>query len=640
MKKLFLIINVLCICSVFFAQSYGPGGVVGPAIWERSDKIIANGSSKKSAILNFNNVYYLDEFSLMEIDLNGMDLSKMTVFTVYEPIDSLHERKVWEFASNLESEHILTTHRFADWKSDKYMNFVEKTKGLATINTYSKFEKVNGDDINSTRLLVGSKTISRGIPVSAFKGKVAEIIIYDRALSDLDKNKVQSYLSIKYGIPNSSRFNNYLFNSKGEVIFENKLNKGFDQNVVGLGRDDASDLYQKQSSNSHEAELLSIGMEMIHDLNDQNTASIDDLNFLIWSDNNKGMEWQENKPYSSPIPRVWRMNVKGDFSSQPSTLRFDSKRLKWNFESNKTCWLIIDSTKEGNFDLKSTSYIEAVNITNDGKAIFENIIWDQNISDVQHFSFIAAPKLLPLIEAKNPECDLSSSGGLTIGAVGGAEPYQVIVHQDSKEILKKKIYKSEFVELDHLQIGEYTIDVIDNSGVKTRDKIHLFHTDGPLLELKDGFSIHDNKFISLEDFTSEDLNFTWIDPKGVKEWESTIELNKPGVYTLQVEKDGCINSTSFEVPASMGLDNISQFTIKPNPAPNGKFNLNIYLNKVDSYKVCINNLQGIPVHQEVLGGADFYNRTFDLDLSPGIYFVTLRNQFEERTEKLVVKNTY
>ena len=76
-----------------------------------------------------------------------------------------------------------------------------------------------------------------------WKGPAAEIIGYTASLSALNRQKIDSYLGVKYGITYPS---NYLSTS-GSTIFTTAA--PYNNNIIGIGRDDSEALTQKQSHN-------------------------------------------------------------------------------------------------------------------------------------------------------------------------------------------------------------------------------------------------------------------------------------------------------------------------------------------------------------------------------------------------------
>jgi hypothetical protein len=70
--------------------------------------------------------------------------------------------------------------------------------------------------------------------------------VYNRALTPLEQQKVDSYLAIKYGITLSGGTMNYLA-SDSTILWNASTNSAYKNNITVIGRDDASALSQKQS---------------------------------------------------------------------------------------------------------------------------------------------------------------------------------------------------------------------------------------------------------------------------------------------------------------------------------------------------------------------------------------------------------
>ncbi|MFK7748817.1 MAG: GEVED domain-containing protein [Kordia sp.] len=114
-----------------------------------------------------------------------------------------------------------------------------------------------------------------------YNGDIAEIIMYDRAITAAEKQRIESYLAIKYGTTLGSNDENWDSNtstsspfgyagtsqdyvdSNGTVIWDGSANAGYGYNVFGIARDDNSLLEQTQSSsvNIAPADVLTITKE-------------------------------------------------------------------------------------------------------------------------------------------------------------------------------------------------------------------------------------------------------------------------------------------------------------------------------------------------------------------------------------------
>lgn len=154
--------------------------------------------------------------------------------------------------------------------------------------------------VNNTRYFIGRSQYWGG----SFNGRIAEVITYSATNNDADdtaaRNRIQSYLAVKYGItlaPDTNGTTKDYVNSDGNIIWNHTTNTGFNQNIAGIGRDDVSELNQKQSSSINDEVdgigpiegILTIGLSDIFDTNNDNITSnptnFNDREFLMWGDN-------------------------------------------------------------------------------------------------------------------------------------------------------------------------------------------------------------------------------------------------------------------------------------------------------------------------------------------------------------------
>ncbi|MBV1888008.1 MAG: choice-of-anchor D domain-containing protein, partial [Urechidicola sp.] len=118
--------------------------------------------------------------------------------------------------------------------------------------------------------------------------RIAEIITFssrkdDASLTD-ERNRVQSYLAIKYGITLgvNGTSQDYV-DSDGTVIWDQSVNSGYNHDIAGIGRDDDSDLSQKQSKTVNTPDDITMGLTDIATTNNANLNTFtSDKDFLIW----------------------------------------------------------------------------------------------------------------------------------------------------------------------------------------------------------------------------------------------------------------------------------------------------------------------------------------------------------------------
>ncbi|GAA4977436.1 choice-of-anchor D domain-containing protein [Algibacter aquimarinus] len=174
----------------------------------------------------------------------------------------------------------------------------------ATGETSSLFETLPFNEFLNSYFCLGSGRISiNGHPFDTFfDGKISEVVSYSHQNTSLDQHKILSSLAIKYGITlhdtNSVTAQNLndvdYIDSQETVIWDTAANAGYNYDVAGIGRDDASDLNQKQSSSVNDETdvdgpiegILSIGLSDIYDTNSDNQSTnpttFNDREFLMW----------------------------------------------------------------------------------------------------------------------------------------------------------------------------------------------------------------------------------------------------------------------------------------------------------------------------------------------------------------------
>ncbi|GGK16739.1 hypothetical protein GCM10007962_08760 [Yeosuana aromativorans] len=153
-------------------------------------------------------------------------------------------------------------------------------------------------NVNNTRYWIGR---SEGWEATT-DARIAEIITYSSRKNDTDltqeRNRIQSYLAIKYGITlgTNGTSQDYV-DSSGNVIWDQSANSGFNYDIAGIGRDDISELNQKQSSSINNATdgtgpiqgILTIGLTDIYNTNNENISTnpttLNNKEFLVWGDN-------------------------------------------------------------------------------------------------------------------------------------------------------------------------------------------------------------------------------------------------------------------------------------------------------------------------------------------------------------------
>lgn len=149
-----------------------------------------------------------------------------------------------------------------------------------------------------------------------FNGKIPEVIVYMSALSAADNNRVESYLSIKYGLTlDQTTATNYVA-SDASVTWSAATNGIYKNNIAGIGRDDFSALLQKQSRSVNTGVQIAIGLGALDSSNASNTNTFAaDRSFLTWGDDSGPLSFKTaitgNASVNYRMTRVWKVQETG-----------------------------------------------------------------------------------------------------------------------------------------------------------------------------------------------------------------------------------------------------------------------------------------------------------------------------------------
>lgn len=189
-----------------------------------------------------------------------------------------------------------------------------------------------------------------------FDGYIAEVIAYNRNLTPIEMQRVESYLAVKYGIPLSK---NYI-NSNEDVIWYRGVNTVFNNDIFGLAADNITLLNQKQAMSVSADDILSLGVVSIEVSNASNSASITNLDVLLVGNNKASViaTGNTNRPsvFEDRIGREWLVQETGDVGNLE--IRFYLSNHGSITASDLR--LVVDSDQNGAFEDTDDIYSGAV----------------------------------------------------------------------------------------------------------------------------------------------------------------------------------------------------------------------------------------------------------------------------------------
>lgn len=248
MSKAYTLIVIFC-CSFLFSQTTIFGGVSGLSFRKNNvrDSILPT-DTLTDKLMNFH--------------------------LVHDPISGSFFKKL-ETGLNQPSLFIVSN-KFGGSEKKVYGKIGSSIISTIGIDDFTDSLRINSPRIGSKIVAFTKNDHNHKINPIVFLNKrtdkkllIPEILVFDTNLSTTDKQKVETYLSIKYGITiNDISEKNYI-SSGNEIVWDSKKNKNYNFRITGIGRDELFGLYQKQSQNSEDDHLV-ISLGQVKATNKQN----------------------------------------------------------------------------------------------------------------------------------------------------------------------------------------------------------------------------------------------------------------------------------------------------------------------------------------------------------------------------------
>ena len=200
--------------------------------------------------------------------------------------------------------------------------------------------------ITNYRFLIGN------FPGFTLNESLSELVVFNCLLTATEVNRVETYLGIKYGI---TLAHNYV-NTANTVIYA--PTGGYTNHIIGIGRDDNTSLYQRQSHTKDDT--VRIYRNTIAASNAANTATLSNLSSLVIGANTGKMcataASNAEKPLlcltTSRIEREWKVTNSGFGNPFNMDIKLNSCANLANVTASQLQLLVDD---DGNFSNGGTT---------------------------------------------------------------------------------------------------------------------------------------------------------------------------------------------------------------------------------------------------------------------------------------------
>ena len=292
MRTLAIHITML-FCLAANAQNM-PGGVSMPQVWNKANK------------------------SISITDTLPQNTIGLTAFQVVVPTAES------ENATMTSGQTLVTSRRVAEPSSAQYINFSD--------NIPTNIPRI----ISIRRRLTEADTtiLTANLPLPENADSICESIIYNRMLSSRERQKVDTYLALKYGVTLDQTIPTSYVSSDGQVVWDAVANAEFSHHIFGMCNDTISKFYSTKASNAEEKNLVII-----------KTDSIESMSYVVCGDDNNALKYIRKEGQPKRLGRTWKIMTTGN-TPQSVTIKFDAERIEEAFplEDGEHYWLAINDT--------------------------------------------------------------------------------------------------------------------------------------------------------------------------------------------------------------------------------------------------------------------------------------------------------
>lgn len=505
-----------------------------------------------------------------------------SVFYVYKP-DSLHNSSVL----NLISDKKLMS--FKEKKIDKF-NLQKETPKI--LNYYKS--QTSGSR-NSYLLLNDSINTT---------ANVFEILYFKRRITEVEKSKINTYLSLKYGID----YRGIYTSSNNDTIF---VDSQFQTRKIGLFKDL---IFNYENSKSK----FSIDSTIIIKLIDKQIVSDRKSDYILVSDNNKKFEFfnKNNTSYNKTFytKRSWKAE---NLNLSSSNIYINIKESLISSDSLKTYLLYAD-------DVEGLNYYRNASIVN--AEILDSLSYKLNISDVKYFKFIKG--LDQIFDYSYVYDCYTNTFNLQLFTNLIGDDFKLY---SSNQLIKSNRFTANTYNIDNISEGNYKIKIADifyDIDLKSPDNIEL--------NIKNEYLINSNyDYVSIYPNQHQNLyaKYSWFFNDTLISEEPNFETNIPGNYTLKIKIDSCEYEKDFKV-----VDfSKNTWTIYPNPVGvNQIFAIDYKLINKENISVNIFDVQGRLIKS--FNKTQTYNDSIPFTLSSsGVYIIKFTSESINSSQKLIVK---
>ncbi len=272
-----------------------PGGVSSPRVWSGANK------------------------QIVTADTLPQNASCITTFQVIIPTEEAED------ATFISGQTLITSRRVAEPNSGQYINFAD--------NIPANIPRI----ISVRRRLTEADTATistADLPLTAGSDSIRESIVFDRLISSRKRQKVDTYLALKYGITLDQATPTSYIGSNGRMVWDAVANAEFSHHIFGLCNDTISGLYTAEGVSAENTDLLKITAD-----------TLSPMSYVVIGDNTQSLRYIREKGLPKRLGRTWKITTSG-YTPQTINITFNAERIEEAFplDTGEHYWLAINDT--------------------------------------------------------------------------------------------------------------------------------------------------------------------------------------------------------------------------------------------------------------------------------------------------------
>lgn len=350
MKKLLLYLLFIAVTPFVYSQ-INNRNVIYPQIWEQYSVENSEEKQQKQKIHR-------------EYTIPNNKIKYLSVIMVYENTDTTESECLWELRQG--ENRVIS----AGNKNEYYYEKESKNDTLETVYFNHKLPMIQSTIYPLAKKFKDSLTFSIGAgklrETTKYGGKIYECLFFPTKISMLQRQQIETYLALKYGI--SLQGEDYISPS-GKVLWSYESNKSYSNAIMGIGADSTWGLYQERG-NSVETDFMTIEVDSIY-----KRDSLIAETYLILGQNREDLNISEKSEQIFlqnsvdsffRINRRWYVQNRGFKGTTSVIIKGDS------LPNIDTCYLLIEDGEE-------TERIVYQSIKNkDNYFVFSQIEWESD----------------------------------------------------------------------------------------------------------------------------------------------------------------------------------------------------------------------------------------------------------------------